>query len=124
MTDSVGSTDSDQRLYERLSKSYRVMYRRMADLSRPSPAQEGVIIDVGGGGLCFLAGEPFAVDSQLALLVEFPGWVADGSGDWLATSDDNDVAELEVLAVVTRYEASQTVPGRFEIGVRFCGRIG
>ena len=124
MIKAVENTDGDQRLHERLRKSYRVTYRRMDDLSSPSPAQEGVIIDVSGGGFCFLAGEPFDENIQLALRVEFPGWVADAGGDWVASGDDNDVAELEVLAVVTRYEASKAVPGRFEIGVRLCGRIG
>lgn len=124
MFDVLGNSDGEKRLHERLRKSYRVTYRRMEDLSSPSPPREGVIIDVSGGGFCFLAGEPFEENSQLALLVEFPGWVAEASGDWTATSDENDVAELEVLAVVTRYEASRAVPGRFEIGVRLCGRIG
>ncbi|MDH3392791.1 MAG: PilZ domain-containing protein [Desulfobulbaceae bacterium] len=124
MFDAVESAGGDKRLHERLRKSYRVTYRRMEDLASPSPPQEGVIIDVSGGGFCFLAGEPFEENSQLALLVEFPGWVADSRGDWVATNDENDVAELEVLVEVLRYEASRTVPGRFEIGVRLCGRIG
>jgi len=124
MIDSVGNTNDDKRLHERLRKSYRVIYRRMADLSSPSSPREGVVIDVSGGGFCFLAGEPFEENSRLALLIEFPGWVADARGDWVATKDDNDVAELEVLVEVIRNEASRAVPGRFEIGVRLCGRIG
>ena len=123
MPDSAFSTDDEKRRYERLSKSYKVLYRRMVDLASPSSAQEGVVIDVGGGGLSFLAGEPLEEGSQLALLVEFSGWVTDESGDWVATHDENDVAELEVIAEVIRYSVSQTVPGRFEIGVRFSGRI-
>ena len=123
MADSADITDDEKRQHERFSKSYKVLYRGMADLASPSSAQEGVVIDVGGGGLSFLAGEPLEVGSQLALLVEFSGWVAEETGDWVVTRDDNDVAELEVIAEVTRYEVSPTVPGRFEIGVRFCGRI-
>ncbi|MDH4320408.1 MAG: PilZ domain-containing protein [Desulfobulbaceae bacterium] len=124
MIDSTENIAGDKRLHERLRKSYRVTYRRMEDLSSPSPAREGVVIDVSGGGFCFLAGEPFEENSRLALLVEFPGWLADEHGDWIVTHDEKDVARLEVLVVVTRFAASRTVPGRFEIGVRICGRIG
>ncbi len=124
MADSAEKMNADKRFHERLSKSYRVVYRRMEDISAPSPAREGVIVDVSGGGICFLAGEPIEEDSQLSLLVEFSGWVVDENGDWAATGNDSDVAELEVLAMATRCEVSQAVTGRFEIGVRFCGRIG
>lgn len=54
--------------------------------------------------------------------VEFSGWSA-ANGDWVATRDSSDSARLEVLAVVTHRQASQEVPGRYEIGVRFCGRV-
>jgi len=124
MADLADSLDEgDKRRHERLSKNYRVLYRRMADLASPSSALEGVVIDVSGGGLSFLASEPLEEGSQLALTVEFSGWVAEESGDWVVTRDDNDVAKLEVIAEVTRYAVSQNVPGRFEIAVRFCGRI-
>ena len=123
MADSVMGIGEEKRRYDRLNKSYKVLYRGMADIATPSAAQEGVVIDVGGGGLSFLAGQPIEKGSQLVLLVEFTGWVAQDNGDWVVTHNDSDVAELEVVAEVIRYTVSASVPGRFEIGVRFRGRV-
>lgn len=124
MAEELITMSEERRQYERLGKSYRILYRHMDDITTMSVSQEGVVVDVGGGGLCFLASQPMETGSQLALVVEFTGWLTDGNGDWIVTHNDDDIARLEVIAVVTRYKVSATVPGRFEIGVRFCGRLG
>jgi len=59
----------------------------------------------------------------LALVVEFSGWTSD-KGRWVVTGDGTDVATLEMIGVVTHQQVSRTVPGRYEVGVRFCGSIG
>ncbi|MDH5297624.1 MAG: hypothetical protein OEV91_01230 [Desulfobulbaceae bacterium] len=123
MAGDAGSEPQEKRRYERLNRSYKVCYRYLVDLAAPSAAREGLVLDIGGGGLRFLSTEPVDESSQLAMVVEFAGWLTEGGEEWVATRDHGDVARLEVIAVVTHQQMSQSVPGRYEIGVRFCGRI-
>ncbi len=123
MSDGRGRQGTERRRYDRLIRSYRVCYRYLADLSHRSAEREGVILDISGGGLRFLSADPVDEDCPLALVVEFSGWTNE-QGQWVVTGDGNDTATLEMIGVVTHQQASRSVPGRYEVGVRFCGWIG
>ena len=122
MSGRVPGIVGERRRHERLVRSYKVRYRHMDDLVSRGGRHEGVILDISGGGLRFLSLEPVEENSQLVMEVEFSGWTT-ANGEWVATRDSSDTARLEVLALVTHRQVSQEVPGRYEIGVRFCGRV-
>lgn len=127
MNDSMGllAINKERRQHERLEKRFTIYYRRLEDLSFPDeevPDIEAEIVDIGGGGLCFLSDSPLEISSQLVILLEFSGWLAD-MDEWIITHNSSDVGLLRVVGMVVRVAVSETFPDKFEIGVRFTGRV-
>ncbi len=113
----------DRRQHERLERSFTIQYRRLEDLSVPGVEDiEAEIVDIGGGGLCFLSDDPIEISTQLVLVLEFSGWLAD-MDEWVITRKSEDVGVLKVVGMVVRVAVNKAQPDKFEIGVRFTGRI-
>jgi len=124
MTEDMGiQVNEDRRQHDRLERSFTIQYRRLEELSTQDTEDiEAEIIDIGGGGLCFLSDEPIEISTQLVLVLEFSGWLAD-MDEWVITRKSDDVGVLKVVGMVVRVAMNKTQPDKFEIGVRFTGRI-
>ncbi len=112
----------EKRKFERLEKSLKIQFGRLENLPDDAPDQEGDLLDISAGGLCFQSSEAIAIDTQLILRLEFPGWLADGD-KWVATKDWNDVGTVQIVGRVVWVAVSQVHPDRFNIGVSFAGII-
>lgn len=112
----------DRRKHDRFSKNFTIRYTRLEDLLNEDPYQQGELLDISGGGLCFRAATPAVLSSQLVLVLEFPGWQAAG-GKWIATKEETDVGLLQVIGMVVWVAASREAEGSFDIGVRFSGMV-
>ena len=113
----------ERRRHERIEKRFTIHFRRLEELSLPEVAEvEAEIVDIGGGGLCFLHDTPLEISSQLIIRLEFSGWLAD-MDEWILTRNSFDVGVLRVVGMVVRVAVSKQNPDRFEIGVRFTGRV-
>ncbi len=113
---------AERRQHDRVSKNLTVRYTKLEDLVKDIPFQEGELVDMGGGGLCFQASEPVNLGSQLVVVLEFPGWQAAG-GKWVATKAEEDVGVLQVIGMVVWVAASREKPGCYDIGLRFSGMV-
>lgn len=124
MNQNIGfGVGEERRQHERLEKSFTIYYRRLEDLSLTEmPDVEAEIVDIGGGGLCFLNDEPLEISTQLVITLEFSGWLAD-MDEWVITRSPSDVGVLKVVGMVVRVAVSKIHPDKFEIGVRFTGRV-
>jgi len=113
----------DRRQYKRVEKRFTISYCRLENMHMSeTPEQEAEILDIGGGGLCFLSENPIELSTQLVILLEFSGWLAD-MDDWVITMNSSDVGVLRVVGMVVRVAVSRTNPDKFEIGIRFTGRV-
>ncbi len=112
----------ERRFHERIAKNLAVRYTRLEDLLDEAPRQSGELLDLGGGGLCFLAPAAIPLSTQLVLVLEFPGWHAE-NGKWVATKLEEDVGMLQAVGQVAWVAASRAQPGSYEIGVQFSGLL-
>ncbi len=112
----------ERRQHERLPKDVDIHYGAFKDLSEIVIDQEGKLLDIGAGGICFLAKKHIEVATQIMLVLEFPGW-QEGVADWQASSNDSDIGVLKVVGMVVRCLPSSLEPGLYEVGVCFCGRM-
>ncbi len=113
----------ERRQEQRVGKDLFVRFTRLEDLTADVPSQEGQLLDISGGGLCFLAEEAMPLGSQLVMILEFPGWHVAADGKWVATKVDEDVGVLRVVGMVSWVAISRTDPGRYETGVCFSGMV-
>ncbi|MEW6593707.1 MAG: PilZ domain-containing protein [Thermodesulfobacteriota bacterium] len=112
----------ERRRYERLEKELAVRYCRLEHFGNSGPDSLGELLDIGGGGLCFLSPESIELGAQLVIVLEFPGWLAQGD-HWVATKDDGDVGTLHVIGMVVWVAVSRKNPGGYDIGVQFSGIV-
>ncbi|MGV1099773.1 PilZ domain-containing protein [Thiovibrio sp. JS02] len=117
----AGSED-ERRQHERIAKNLAVRYTRLEDLLDEASPENGELLDLGGGGLCFLAEAPIPLSTQLVIVLEFPGWHAE-NGKWVATKVEDDVGVLQAVGQVSWVAASRSRSGRYEIGVQFSGML-
>ncbi|MFA6498945.1 MAG: PilZ domain-containing protein, partial [Desulfurivibrionaceae bacterium] len=75
----------ERRQEERVAKNLFVRFTRLEDLQDDVSYRDGKLLDISGGGLCFLAEEALPLGSQLVMVLEFPGWQAVADGKWIAT---------------------------------------
>ncbi len=122
MENGNGTSDSERRTYERLDRDFKISYRDLEDLSSDWLNKDGKLLDIGGGGLRFLASEKVRENSQLVMEIEFSGWQVD-EDEWNPTGNSDDSGNLKVIAKVMWSVESRNEPGEFEIGVCFSGRI-
>ncbi len=114
--------DRERRRYERLAKELAVRYCRLERFAEGGLDGLGKLLDIGGGGLCFLSRESIELGAQLVIKLEFPGWLAAGD-HWVATRDDNDVGTLHVIGMVVWVAVNRNDPTRYDIGVQFSGIV-
>ncbi|HIJ78679.1 MAG: PilZ domain-containing protein [Desulfobulbaceae bacterium] len=113
----------DRRQHERCPKNLAIRYVPLEDLMRKaSRRKDGELLDIAAGGLCFLTDETLALGSQLVVVLEFPGWLAQ-DGQWIATKQEEDKGVLQVVGMVVWVAVSQTYPDKYEIGLQFSGII-
>ena len=113
----------ERRQHERCEKNLAIRYVPLEKVSQDdSLRKNGELIDIAAGGLCLLADETFSLGSQLVVVLEFPGWL-EQDGKWLATKQENDKGTLQVIGMVVWVAVSQTVPDKYEIGIKFSGMM-
>ncbi|MFH1019220.1 MAG: PilZ domain-containing protein [Pseudomonadota bacterium] len=113
----------ERRQEERVAKNLFVRFTRLEDLQSDVPSRDGQLLDLSGGGLCFLAEESLPLGSQLVMILEFPGWQAAADGKWIATKVEEDVGVLQVIGMVCWVAVSRSKPGCYETGVCFSGTV-
>ena len=113
----------ERRQEERVAKDLFVRFTRLEDLTADVPYQQGRLLDISGGGLCFLTEEAMPLGSQLVMILEFPGWHAAADGKWVATKMEKDVGVLQVVGMVSWVAVSRADPDRYETGVCFSGMV-
>jgi len=116
-------SDGERRQEERVAKNLFVRFIRLEDLQANVPYREGQLLDISGGGLCFLVEESLPLGSQLVMVLEFPGWHATANGKWIATKLEEDVGVLQVIGMVSWVAVSRNKPDCYETGVCFSGMV-
>lgn len=122
MIEQEGSVE-ERRQEERVAKNRFLRFTRLEDLQADVPYREGDLLDISGGGLCFLAEELLPLGSQLVMVLEFPGWHAVADDKWIATKVEADVGVLQVIGMVSWVAVSRIKPDRYETGVCFSGMV-
>lgn len=113
----------ERRREERFAKNLVVRFTRLEEISVDVPYRDGQLLDLSGGGLCFLTDDALPVGSQLVMVLEFPGWQAVEDGKWLATKQEEDVGVLRAVGMVSWVAVSRARPDKYETGVCFSGRV-
>ena len=113
----------ERRQEERVAKNLFVRFTRLEDIQDDVSYRDGQLLDISGGGLCFLAEESLPLGSQLVMLLEFPGWQAAADGKWIATKVEADVGVLRAVGMVSWVAINQADPDRYETGVCFSGMV-
>jgi hypothetical protein len=117
----IAGGQGDRRKHPRLGKIIKMRYQHLEKISDKSPYLEGDLVDISSGGLRFLTEQPLEVNSQLVIVLEFPGWL--DADNHLVPSEKGEVGVLQAMGEVLRVQASQTDIGRFEIGVQISGYL-
>lgn len=112
----------ERRKHPRLDKIITMRYQKLESLSEKTPYEEGVLLDISSGGLRFLSNGPLAINSQLVIVLQFPGWLND-NGRWELAGNTGETGALQALGQVLRVQASPAEPGKYEIGVRFSAQL-
>lgn len=113
----------ERRQEDRVAKDLFVRFTRLEDIQADIPYREGQLLDISGGGLCFLTEEALTLGSQLVMVLEFPGWLAAADGKWIATKVEEDVGVLRAVGMVSWVAVSRSRPDYYETGVSFSGMV-
>ncbi|MFA7383238.1 MAG: PilZ domain-containing protein [Desulfurivibrionaceae bacterium] len=113
----------ERRQEERVAKDLFVRFTRLEDIQADIPCREGQLLDISGGGLCFLTEQALPLGSQLVMALEFPGWLAAADGKWIATKVEEDVGVLRAVGMVSWVAVSRSRPDYYETGVSFSGMV-
>jgi len=116
-------SNEERRQDGRVAKDLCVRFTRLEDLMGDVPYRDGQLLDISGGGLCFLAEDALPLGTQLVMVLEFPGWLASTDGKWVATKVEEDVGVLRAVGMVSWVAVSRAMPERYETGVSFSGRV-
>lgn len=122
MTNEITMLQDERRRHGRFSKRSSILYRRFEDIAKDKQAQRGELCDFSGGGVRFLANQALAKDSQLILELEFAGWQEDGE-EWNQTGNPSDIGRLKAIGAVMWCAQDSSQTKKYEVGVRFTGRI-
>lgn len=112
----------ERRQHDRLHRRSNISYRRFEDIAKNTHAQRGNLCDYSGGGVRFLANQAIDKGTQIILELEFAGWVEDGD-EWTPTGDPGDIGILKAIGSVMWCAKDSAQPAKYEIGVRFTGRV-
>jgi hypothetical protein len=122
VTNEISMLQDERRRHERLGKRFTILYRGFEDIARDTNAQHGELLDFSGGGVRFLANRELRKGRQLILELDFSGWQEDGE-EWTRTDDPADIGKLKAIGEVMWCAEDTLTPDRYEVGVRFTGRI-
>jgi len=122
VTNEISMLQDERRRHGRFNKRSSILYRRFEDIAKDKQAQHGELCDFSGGGVRFLANQELAKDSQLILELEFSGWQEDGE-EWTRTGDPSDIGSLKAIGAVMWSAPHDSQSNKYEVGVRFTGRI-
>ena len=112
---------AERRKYERLEKEFSFRYSLANDLVKPQLNEEGLVLDIGGGGVRFLSSQRWMKNEQLMMQLNFRGWKIDGdSCDF--SNNSNDYGRMLVVGSVM-WSAETALEDQFEVGVRFTARM-
>ncbi|MFZ5774631.1 MAG: PilZ domain-containing protein [Thermodesulfobacteriota bacterium] len=112
----------ERRRETRVARHLAIRYKRLEDLLHHDSWLEGGLVDLGGGGLSFLAAERFEPGSQLVIVLNFVGW-REHDGEWTATGSIGDVGVLRAVGLVVWVASGHDEAGQWETGVRFAGTL-
>ncbi len=119
MKTNINNFFKERRSHERLPKEAVISYCLFEELPLSASRRQGKLCDFSGGGVRFLAAEPFTKGTQLVLELTFKGWRA-ADQNWLWTGNNTDAGILKALGAVM-WCASTPDKEQFELGVRFTG---
>ena len=113
---------TNKRKHERLQRKFTLRYDLFDDLSKCQANRSAELLDIGGGGICFLTDERLDNGCQLIMELEMPGWeVVDG--DWIPSSNRQKIGRLQVVGKVIWTAPSSSPTGYYETGLRFTGQL-
>ena len=113
----------DNRKYERIEKNLGLRYGRLETFSQHSFTADGELLDISAGGLRLLTAESVPINTKLMIQIDFPGWQVE-NGKWVATKNEDDVANLDVVGLVVWKAINNEHPEKFDIGISFAGILG
>ena len=122
MTNEITMLQDERRRHSRFDKRSFLLYRGFEDIAKDKHAQRGKLCDFSGGGVRFLANQELSKGNQLILELDFAGWQEDGE-EWIQTGNPADLGKLKAIGEVMWCSQDTTQPTKYEVGVRFTGRI-
>jgi hypothetical protein len=120
--ENMSGPQQERRKHPRLDKIIKMRYQKLESISKKMPYLEGVLLDVSSAGLRFLAEQPLDIDSQLVIVLEFPGWLTDDNL-WTPADHNDEMGVQQALGQVLRVQASEMEPGKFEVAVQLSGQL-
>lgn len=118
----VAAQEDERRQHSRLDRASTIRYQPLQNLAAQDKMRPAVLCDFGGGGIRFLTDERLQKNEQLVIELHFSGW-REKDDDWTRTGNDNDVGNLNAIGAVMWCSESNESSGKFEIGLRFTGRL-
>ncbi len=109
----------DRRQHKRLVKPYRIEYGPFTSIVQQETLKSGLLKNVSGGGVLFIAAERFDIGTQLFLKIYISGW-SDHDGECIKVSNTDSELLLMTVAEVLRSDEEQD---GYVIGAKFIGRI-
>lgn len=112
----------ERRHYPRLQKNLTMRYSLAEEELSTDFNSDAEILDIGGGGIRFLAPRKLAKNTQLLISLPLREWRKDKI-NWPVIFPAAENGELNILGKVMWAAASKEINNSFETGVRFIGRI-
>lgn len=111
----------ERRKHDRLEKEFVFSYSIFEELPRTVLDREGLILDIGGGGIRFLSSEEWHKNDLLLMKLDFKRWYDEGS----ITVPAEISADCSFMLVVGTVMWSQETiyDGQYEVGVMFIARM-
>ncbi len=113
--------NAERRSYKRLEKEFAFRYAPLSNFANTELSEQGVILDIGGGGLRFLSSDKREKDEQLLMKLDFEGWKIDGV-NCMASDTTGEYGSMLVVGSVM-WSAETANEDQFEVGVRFTARM-
>ncbi len=110
-------TTAERRKYDRLEKELVLRYAHFDDLPHTDFSKEGLVLDIGGGGLRFLSSEKWMKNDQLLMELDFDKWQLDGLDEVFIEENEGSRC-LKVVGTVM-WTVETLYDGQYEVGLRF-----